>query len=213
MTIELKANKREAKTSAEQVRAAGFLPAVYYGKKEASTPIQIKKADFLKEWKEEGESNVISIDVDGAKVDALISDVAVDAVTSQPIHADFYVFEKGHKIELGVPVEFIGVSPAVKDLGGILVKVVHELKIKADPTNIQKQIEVDISSLAQFGDTIAAKDVPLPKGVELMENPEEIIATAAEPKEEKEETAPVDLSSIEVEKKGKTEEGEEAAAE
>lgn len=212
MTIELKANKREAKIHADKVRAEGFLPAVFYGKKEASTPIQIKKSDFLKAWKEAGESTVISIDVDGTNVDALISEVALDPVTNQPIHADFYVFEKGHKIELSVPVEFVGVSAAVKDLGGILMKIVHELKIKADPTNIPKQIEIDISPLAQFGDTIAAKDVPLPKGVELMENPEEIIATAAEPKEEKEEAAPVDLSSIEVEKKGKQDEESTEAA-
>ncbi len=207
MTITLKANKREQNSTADDARKNGFIPAVYYGKKEKSTPILIKKSEFLKAWKEAGESTVISISVDDQTVDALINDVSVDPVTSEPIHADFYVFERGHKVELAVPVEFIGISPAIKELGGVLVKVVHEIKIEAEPSNLPKSIDVDISSLIQFGDVIAAKDVPMPKGVVLIENPEEIIVTVSAPKEEKEEeSAPIDLTAIEVEKKGKTEE-------
>lgn len=207
MTITLNANKRTQNETADEARKSGYIPAVYYGKKEKSTPILIKKSDFLKAWKEAGESTVISISVEDQKVDALINDVSVDPVTNEPIHADFYVFEKGHKVELSVPVEFIGISPAVKELGGVLVKVVHEIKIEAEPSNLPKNIDVDISSLLQFGDSIAAKDVPMPKGVTLIENPEEIIVTVSAPKEEKEEeSAPIDLSAIEVEKRGKTEE-------
>ncbi len=207
MTITLNANKREQNSTADDARKNGFIPAVYYGKKEKSTPILIKKSEFLKAWKEAGESTVISISVDDQTVDALINDVSVDPVTNEPIHADFYVFEKGHKVELSVPVEFVGISPAIKELGGVLVKVVHEIKIEAEPSNLPKNIDVDISSLIQFGDVIAAKDVPMPKGVVLIENPEEIIVTVSAPKEEKEEeSVPIDLSAIEVEKKGKTEE-------
>lgn len=209
MTITLIANKREQNVTADEARKKGFVPAVFYGKKEKSTPIIIKKSEFLKAWKEAGESTVISISVDDQKVDALINDVSLDPVTNEPIHADFYVFEKGHKVELSLPIEFIGISPAVKELGGVLVKVVHEIKIEAEPSNLPKNIIVDISSLVQLGDSIAAKDVPMPKGVTLIENPEEIIVTVSAPKEEKEEeSTPIDLSAIEVEKKGKTEEEE-----
>ncbi len=216
MTITLNAEKRLKIGKVDELRKAGILPAVYYGHKKEAMAIQIKKSDFMKAWKEAGESTVITINVGESKVDALINEVDVDPVTGEPRHADFYVFEKGHKVEISVPLEFVGVSPAVKEKGAVFIKVLHEIKIKAEPANLPHQIEVDISSLVEFGDSIAAKDIKMPSGVELEENPEEMVANVAEAKEEVEEVvAPVDLSQIEVAKKGKTEEegGEEAPKE
>jgi large subunit ribosomal protein L25 len=214
MVLSLKAEKRTKIGKIESLRKEGIFPAVFYGKKEESTPIQVKHADFLKVYKNAGESTVITIDLGDKKVDALINDVAIDPVSGQPVHADFYVFEKGQKVEISVPLEFIGTSAAVKELGGILVKSLHEIKIEAEPTNLPQHIEVDIESLKQFGDVITAGQIKLPAGVTLIENPEEIVASVAEAKEEVVEEAPVDLNAIEVEKKGKEEVAEgEAAAE
>lgn len=213
MTITLNAEKREKVGKVESLREAGFLPAVFYGHKKESTPIQIKKSEFLKVWKQAGESTVVTLVTGEGEVDALIHEVDRDPITDEPRHADFYVFEKGHKVEINIPLEFIGTSPAVKDLGGVLMKVLHEVKVKAEPSKLPHVIEVDISFLTEIGSQITVKDIKLPDGVELMENPDEMVATVAEPKEEKEEeVAPADLSQIEVEKKGKKEEeGAEAA--
>lgn len=212
MTINIKAEKREKLGKVGALRKAGFMPAVYYGHKKKSVPIQIKKTDFLKAWKNAGESTVIKLLTPEVDVDVLIKDVDLDPITAEPRHADFYVFEKGHKVEIEVPLEFVGVSPAVKDLGGVLMKVLHELKIEAEPSSLPQQIEVDISAITEIDGQILAKDIRLPKEVNLMENPEEVVATVTAPKEEEEEeTAPVDLTSIEVEKKGKAEEETEAA--
>lgn len=189
------------------------MPAVLYGKKTESMPISVTQKDFLKVWKEAGESGVVTLRGAQGSFDVLIQDVDVDPVTDAPRHADFYVFEKGKKIEVEVPLEFVGVSPAVKDLGGNLVKVLHELKISADPQNLPHDISVDISSLVNFESQILASDIVLPAGVVLVEQPHEVVASIAAPKEEEaEEAAPVDLSTIEVVKKGKKdEEGEEAS--
>jgi len=210
MTINIKAEKREKLGKLEALRKEGLMPAVFYGHKKEATPIQIKKVDFIKAWKNAGESTVIKLSTPEGDIEALIHDVDLDPITSEPRHADFYVFEKGHKVEIAVPVEFIGISPAVKDLGGALMKILHEIKVKAEPSNLPHQIEVDISSITELEGQILAKDIVLPKGVELVEHPEEVIVTVATPKAEKvEEEAPVDLSQIEVEKKGKEEaEGE-----
>jgi len=88
------------------------------------------------------------------------------------------------------------------------------LKISADPQHIPHDIEVDVSSLVDFNSQIVASQLKLPAGVDLIENPDEVVASASAPREELvEESAPVDLSAIEVEKKGKKEvEGEEPAA-
>lgn len=209
----LKVEMRDKSVKLDLLRKEGRLPAVFYGKKEASTPISVSKIDFLKAWKEAGESTVINLETPNGVVESLIHDVDFDPVTGNPRHADFYVFEKGHKVKIDIPLEFVGVSAAVKDLGGILVKVMHEVKVEAQPKDLPHNIEVDISSLTSFDSQIMAKDLALPNGVELVENGEEVVALVSAPREEKEEESkPIDLSAIEVEKKGK-EETEEAPAE
>jgi large subunit ribosomal protein L25 len=209
----LKVEMRDKSVKLDLLRKEGRLPAVFYGKKEASTPISVSKIDFLKAWKEAGESTVINLETPNGVVESLIHDVDFDPVTGNPRHADFYVFEKGHKVKIDIQLEFVGVSPAVKDLGGVLVKVMHEVKVEAMPKDLPHNIEVDISSLTSFDSQILAKDLSLPNGVELIENGEEVVALVSAPREEKEEESkPIDLSAIEVEKKGK-EETEEAPAE
>lgn len=212
MTLTINAEKRDKIGKLQSLRKSGFLPAVYYGHKKESTPIQIKKNEFLKAWKNAGESTVIKLHTPNGDMEALIHDVDLDPITSEPRHADFYIFEKGHKVEIAIPIEFEGLSPAVKDMGGVLMKVLYELKVKAEPANLPHAIKVDISSLVDFSSQILAKDIELPKGVELSQNPEEVVAAVSEAREEVEE-APVaaDLSQIEVEKKGKQEEENGAA--
>lgn len=213
LTLEVK--NRETKESPEKLRKEGILPAVFYGKKEKSTPISVAMKDFLKVWKEAGESTVVVLKGPEGELETLIHDIDYDPVTGNPRHADFYVFEKGHKLEVDVILEFVGISPAVKDLGGAFVKVMHQVKIEAFPKDLPHQIDVDISLLTEIGSQILAKDLKMPVGVELKENLEEVVALIAAPKEEKEEeVAPIDLESIEVEKKGKeAKEGEETVEE
>lgn len=208
--LELQAKKRDAKQDLALVREGGNMPAVYYGKKTPSTPISVSQKEFTKIWHKAGESSVVSIKTENESVDALIKAVDVDPVTDSPRHVDFYVFEKGKKIEVSVPLTFDGVSSAVKDLGGILVKALHDIKISSDPTKIPHEVVVDLSALSTLDSVILAKDLKLPAGVDLLENPEEVVAAISQFKEEVEQ-APVDLSSIEVEKKGKKEEEAPAA--
>ncbi len=211
--LTLQAQKRDKEKSGA-LRKKGMMPAVLYGKKTPATSIILSQKEFVSAWQEAGESSVISVKTPNAEFEALIHAVDLDPVTDYPRHADFYVFEKGHKISVKVPIEFIGVSPAVKELGGVLVKVLHELRVEAMPKDLPQKLEVDISSLATFGSQILTRDIKLPLGVTVDETSEEVIALVAEPKEEEvvEET-PIDLTQIEVEKKGKEKTPEEEAAE
>lgn len=201
--LTLKVEKRDPKASLSDIRKEGKMPAVFYGKKEESTPIALSYAVFEKTLKDAGESTIIHLDGDGVDVDVLIHDVDLDPVTDKPRHADFYAIEKGKKLEIEVPLEFVGVSAAVKTLGGVLVKVMHEIKIEALPKDLPQKLEVDISTLNTFDDVVLAKDIKLPTGVEIKVKEDEVVASVYEPKEEVEETTPIDLSAIEVEKKGK----------
>ena len=210
----LEVEKRDAKKSPVKMRRDGLVPAVFYGRKEKSTPISVQKKEFIKIWKVAGESSIITLKQgDGSEHPALIQDVDRDPVTGTPIHADFYVIEKDHRLKVKVPLEYSGVSPAVKDLAGILVKVAHELEIESLPKDLPHNIPVDISALIDLKSQILAKDLPLPAGVKLITGADDVVAAITEAKvEEETPAAPIDLSTIEVEKKGKeAKEGEEAA--
>lgn len=213
--LTLEVQKRE-KGGLGAARKAGQLPAVLYGRHEASTPISVDGKSFEKVFRSAGESSVITLSGLGEVKQALIHDVSVDPVSGRPIHADFYVIEKGQKVTVSVPLSFVGVSPAVKDLGGILVKVMHEVEIEVDPAQLPHEIEVDISALTTLDSQIAIKDLTFPSSAEVSVDAEEVVALISTAKDEPEEPAqPVDLSAIgtSVERGKKEDEaGAEAAA-
>ncbi|HET9641439.1 MAG TPA: 50S ribosomal protein L25 [Candidatus Paceibacterota bacterium] len=192
------------------LRRSGSIPAVVYGAKQESTPITVNAREFERVFKEAGEAAIVTLKGLGTDLPTLVHEVDVDPVTNRPRHIDFYAVTKGQKVEVAIPLEFIGTSEAVEK-GANLVKVMHELTVEADPMNLPQNIEVDLSVLKQLGDQIHASDLTLPAGVTLAVPEEEVVALTQEVVEEKvEEVAPADISSIEVEKKGKE---EEAAAE
>ncbi len=212
--LTLSVEKRdEAAASSGALRRAGSLPAVVYGANQASTPITVEARAFQKVLREAGEATIVSLTGLGASLPTLIHEVDLDPLTSLPRHVDFYAVTKGEKVEVAIPLEFIGESPAV-EAGANLVKVLHEIEIEADPMNLPHDIPVDLAVLAAINDRICAKDLVLPAGVTLVSEPDEVIALVQEVVEEKEEVvAPAGISAIEVEKKGKEEAGAEAAAE
>lgn len=208
MTISLTATKREETGKrAKRLLEDGIMPAVVYGPKQEATPVSLPLRDFEKVLREEGESSVIELSGVGSPLQVLIHDIDRDPVTHVPRHADFYAIEKGAKVEVAVPLVFIGESPAVK-AGASLVKVLHELEIEAEAANLPHNIEVDISGLAEVGSQIHVSDLNLPKGVEAQVEGEQVVALIQEVEvEEESPTAAPDMDAIEVEKKGKEEEG------
>ncbi len=210
----IKALKRGINENVDVLRKGGQLPAVFYGAGKPNTPISINKIEFKKVWREAGESSAVKVSTEGGDVDVLIHDVQVDPITSDPIHVDFLAIDMTKKIKVNVALLFEGVSLAVKSGIGNLVKVMHEIEIEALPKDLPHNLSVDISKLETLSDTVTVGDIKLPSGVVAMNNPSDIVASVVAQVEEKEEVAaPVDLSAIEVEKKGKKdEEGGEAAA-
>jgi large subunit ribosomal protein L25 len=203
MTITLTASSRtETGKKTEKIREAGNLPAVMYGPKQAPTALTISKKEFDKVLKEAGESTVVTITGLGTPTDVLIHDVAFDARRGGVVHVDFYAIEAGQKITVHVPLNFVGEAPAVK-LGGTLTKVLHEIEVEAEATNLPKEIEVDISSLVEFSSQIHVSDLKAPKGVLFKNDADDVVALVQEVMEEKEEAPVLDMSAVEVEKKGK----------
>ncbi|MDO8523967.1 MAG: 50S ribosomal protein L25 [bacterium] len=198
-----------------KLRAEGKMPAVVYGPKQKATAIELSLRDFSDALETAGESTVVELIVDGLEHNVLIHDVDRDPVTGIPRHADFYAIVKGQKVTVHVPLAFIGEAPAVKELNANLVKALHEIEVEADPMNLPHELVVDVSGLTALNMQILAKDIVLPGGVSLTMNPDEVVVTILEAKEEKVEevVAAPDMETIDIsEKRGKKEkEGAEDA--
>lgn len=209
--MQLTVEKRDTAKKPSAMRREGVMPAVVYGRSEESTPIAVSRKEFEKVFRTAGSSTVITLKGLEGEKSALIHDVEFHAVSGEPLHADFYAIEKGQTVTVPVPLEFDGVSPAVKDLGGILVKVMHELEMEVEPQDLPQAIHVDISALAALDSKIFVSDLKLPKSAKINVPEDEVVAMVSVAQEEVEAT-PMDLSAIETSvERGKKE--EEAPAE
>jgi len=209
--FKLQAKQRTVKQNSADLRKNGSLPGVFYGAGKKSTPVVLDAKEFEKIWKKAGESNTVTLSTPEGDIETLIHEVQVDPVKDHPIHVDFLAIDINKAIKVKVPLEFVGVSDAVKSGTGILIKVLHELEIEALPKDLPRGLNADISKLKTLNDRILVKDIELPLGVKAVALPETVIAAISEQKEEKLEEVAVapDLSQIEVEKKGKEEEKKE----
>lgn len=205
----LKATKRTNEKPSD-VRSEGLIPAVFYGFGKESTAISIPAIEFTKLFREAGETTAITIDLGTEKVSTLIHDIQRDAVKGDITHVDFLVVDMNKETEVAVPIEFTGLAEAEKLGLGVVMKIAHEIQVRALPANLPHSVEVDVTGLATLSDAIHAKDIALPVGVALAGDPEDVIASVAAFVEEKEDAPVLDVSTIEVEKKGKKEEDEPA---
>ncbi|TSC68599.1 MAG: 50S ribosomal protein L25 [Parcubacteria group bacterium Gr01-1014_70] len=132
-----------------------------------------------------------------------------------PTHVDFYAVRMDRLLEADIPLVFTGEADAVESLNGVLVKVIHELPVRALPKDLPHEITVDILSLRTFEDQIFVKDIPLPEGVEARMESDQVVVLVEAPRTEEELTAMeqpagISLENIEVVgKKEKEEAGEE----
>ena len=213
----------------KDLREKGILPAVLYGHKIKNLNLELDLKEFEKIYKEAGESSLITLVIAKGKDEAeasslslnveekkqkflvLIHDIQFDHLTEKPIHIDFYQPELKEEVEVTVPLIFEGEAPAVKDLGGTLVKNISEVEVKALPQNLSHEIKVDIGNLKTFEDNILIKDLIVSKEVKILKEPEEIVAAVARPEKVEEELEkPVEEKVEEVEQiKKRPEEKEE----
>lgn len=200
MTIlELKSKKRDILgKKVKTLRNEGQIPAVVYGGKSPNLSISVNADEFNKILKTAGETTLVKIFIDGETFrNVLIYDVARDPIKDNIQHVDFYEVKMDEKIIKKVPIVFTGSSPAVVDLGGVLVKSMRELEVSALPIDLPHGISIDISVLKTFDDNILVRDIKLPSNVETLENSETSVAVVAAPRSE----AEIEALSSEVEEK------------
>ncbi len=206
LTLRAKIRKEVGK-KVKLLRKKGILPAVLYGPKIKSQPIKVDFKEFEQVFREAGESSLISLQVDPSTASGqvkkglvLIHETKQDPLSGKPIHIDFYQPILTEEVEATVPLVFEGEPPAVKELGGTLVKEIQELTVKALPQNLPHEIKVNVGGLKVFEDEIMIKDLELPKDVKIKREPDDIVALVMPPEKVEEELEkPVEEKVEEVE--------------
>lgn len=201
----LTATMRSKTDKLVDIRKSGLVPAVVYGARVENTTISVSSISLSKILKASGESGTLTLELGDKKISVLIHEVQLDPVKSFPVHVDFLAIDINKPVEVIVPVEFIGIAPAEKNGLGVLVKTLYEIEVEALPKDLPRNIEVDLSTLENVDDQIRISDLKAPVGVTFKTDQDEMVAVITSMKEEVEETPAVDLSDIEVEKKGKKE--------
>ncbi|MBZ1356535.1 MAG: 50S ribosomal protein L25 [Candidatus Nealsonbacteria bacterium] len=195
-------------------RRGDHILAVLYGSGVSNTSIKINAKEFDKLFKEAGESSLISLEseTDKEKYSVLIHEVQKNPLTRKIIHVDFYQPDLKEEVEVSIPLIFEGIPPAVKELGGTLVKNFSELEVKALPNKLPRDIKINVEVLKTFDDVITIGDLVVPKDVTIMGDLEEIVALVTPVEDvEKELEKPIeeDVSSVKKEVKEKKEEVDE----
>ncbi len=217
MSYTLTAELRKVK--GEKVRPAGQLPAVVYGKGNTTESLSLVPRDFLKLYKEAGESSLIDLMVDGkASGKVLVQEVQLDPVSDRIIHVDLRRIDMNKPINAPVTLKFVGEAPIVKASGGTLVTTINTIEVRCLPKDLVSHIDVDVSGITTYEVVLKIKDLKLPVGVTVLKpHAEDLVVKAVRALTEEEikameaaSTAAVDLTKIEVAGK-KKEEGEEGA--
>lgn len=198
--ISLKAQirtKEDGKT--KKIRSQNFIPAILYGLKLNNQNLKIKKMDFEQIFNLAGESRLIDLVIDNkSPVKILIKDIQKDLIKDNIIHADLYRVDMNKKITTEIPLNFIGESPAVKELGGILIKDMNSIEIECLPGDLINEIKIDLSTLKNIHDTIRLDDLKLPNSIKLINKTNNTITSIVEPRieEEEEEEKPVEGEEV-----------------
>ena len=185
--IVLKAKVREITgKKVDQLRKENMIPAVVYGHDVKPQNLVVNYLDFSRVFEKTGESSLVELEIEGKKANVLVHDVQADPLSGRFSHVDFFKVNMKEEVETEIPLEFMGESPAVKELGGVLIKSLDEISVKCLPADLPEKYEIDISKLATFDDMITVKDLKFSEKIEILSDPETVIASVQEPRSQEE---------------------------
>jgi large subunit ribosomal protein L25 len=198
-----------------QLRRSGLVPVVVYGPKNEPKNLQIEYRPLQLALMNAGGTHLIDLKSNGSTMTVLARDVQRDILRGDILHVDFFAVDLKAKINIDVPIHFVGESPAVAARKGILLTGPAMLSIDTLPSHLIDEVEIDLSTLLEVGDAIHVRDLKLGGDITILNDPEEMIArvsqTSAARSEEAEEAEEAEIAAGEVEiiKKGKADEEEE----
>ncbi len=205
-TLVVELREGAGKSRARKLRAAGRIPGVFYGRGRQTVAVSLDPLGLERAiaTSEAGVNTLFDLEVSGngdfrGRV-VMLKELQREPVYGKLLHADLYEVDLSHTVQVSVPLHVVGVAPGVS-MGGILDQSLRELEIECLPRAIPDEIRIDVATL-DIGDSIHVRDLVLPEGVELRNDPELAVVSVVVPAKE-EEPEPEEVAEVA--------EGEEAA--
>jgi len=199
------------------LRREGLIPAIIYGRGIETLPISVDKRETTQLFNKISGSTILTIKVEGKEHATLVRELQRDYIKNELLHIDFQAVSLKEKLRTHVSLTLVGDAPVLEEFDALIVSGIDQIEVECYPQDLVDTIEVDVSSLAEIGSAIYVKDLPELKNIEILSDPEDLVAVASAVKEEVE---PVEEELIEEEEgaevepevieKGKAEEAEES---
>lgn len=184
------------------LRRQGILPGIIYGRigKEQIEPIaiQLDLHEVSQTIKKLTGSSLVTVDVEGEKYPAILREAQRDIIYGTLRHVDFMAVSLTEKLQTAVPIELIGQAPAEISMAAVVVTGISELEIECLPEDLPERIEVDATLLVDIDSAIYVKDLELPGNIEILTDPDELVAgvTYVSIEEEEEEEEEGELAEL-----------------
>ena len=195
-SLALQTRARIGTTGSRALRRLGKIPGTLYGHDNAPVAIAVDGRAFEDLMHAGHRHHLLTITVDGGRKDtALLREVQRDPLTRRVVHCDFQRVGKSEAISTTVRLVTIGTPVGVKDFGGVLDVVVHEIDVTGPADQIPDKLEIDVTNLA-IRDHLTAGDIPLPKGFTLETPADTLVVSVEHPRVEVEETPAVEAGEV-----------------
>jgi large subunit ribosomal protein L25 len=193
LTVEPRSER--GRSEVRKLRAEGLLPGVIYGAGIDAVALSVPRSDLLRVLHQHGAHPLVTVKVNGGRdYLALIKDLQVDAVKQQALHVDFHRVQEDKPVQTEVEVSIVGTPAGVK-IGGILDVIVRTVVIEALPRDLPESIEFDVSEM-ELGSTARIGELTAPRGVTILSDPEQTLATVVAPRVEEEALSPEDAEAL-----------------
>ncbi len=200
LIIEVVPRETRGKNKNRQLRAGGQIPAVVYGAGKDTVNIQMDEKELIDLMRATADHNpLFLLKMAGTKKSrhAMIQDMDVDPISRKVRHVDFIRVLLDEKVKVMVQVEMEGEPVGVKNEGGVLDFITREVEVECLPTDIPGHLTIDISDL-HTGQHLEAKDIMIPDGIEMTDDPNRVIVSLAVAKVIEEEVEEDDLLSADI---------------
>jgi large subunit ribosomal protein L25 len=177
LTLPVERRTRVGTTSAAALRRAGKIPGVVYGHGTEPLHVSFEAKVFDDLMHHGGRTGLLTLTLDGHKSDtALVREVARNPVTRKVVHVDLQRVSEHEDVRATIPLVTVGTPRGVRDFGGVMDVIVHEIEVEGPVDELPDHLEIDVAELGIHQHASAA-DIKLPPGFKLLEEPDMIVVS------------------------------------
>ena len=176
--------------TAKDARKDDRIPVAYYAKGVKNRSFSLKYQEFKKAYDKGGRTTILTfVNEKKEEMPCIVHEIQYHPITDQIIHVDVMAVDMNKKIHTKIPVRLIGISPAVRDLAGILVQSKNAVEVECLPKDLVREFTLDVSAIADFHTSLKIKDIQMPAGIKSLDNVDIAVATVSAPRPTEEEEA------------------------